>query len=399
MSGVASAIGLGVATVGSAIIGANAAEDAADTVSASADRAAGLTNSQFNQTRKDLAPFRDVAVGELTDESVNEDAFNAARLRYDQDVADIKGSFGVSRVARGQEAAAIAALGNRPTRQDFTTQNFEGGALQELAGFGRSKVLEGDFIPASDIPTFEVSRDIPQFQGGIGDIPLGDIPEFTRRNLQDDPGFQFRQAEQERAINRNSAVGGKVASGNRLEEIIARSGDLASQEFGAAFNRNLTEFDIARQREQEQFGRERSREADEFGRDLTGFGLDRSRESELFGRDLTQFGIDANRESDIYNRGVSSFGRAKGEEADYLNRLANLSNIGQTATTNTANFGANAASTSGNAAIAAGNARAAGQIGQANAVQSAIGDITSLAARYRPGGVTTTSTPVTGFDL
>lgn len=363
MSGAVAASVVGGSII-SGVIGARGAKSAARTSAASADRAAELSDRQFQQTRQDLEPFQ--------------------------------------RVARGDPIFETDDQGNQvidPATGQPKITGFTGGALQQLAEFGRSQVSPGDFIPGSNIPRFEGGQEIPRFQGGPDDISLGDIPELTRLDLESDPGVKFRRQEQERGINRAAAGTGKVLSGNRLEEILQRSGDLASQEFGAAFNRNLTEFDIRRQREQEQFGRERGRESEIFGRDLTRFGIEREREQEGFGRDLTRFGLDAAREADLRQRGIGDFDRARAEETDFLNRLAALSQTGQTAATNVASLGARSASETGANIRAAGQATAAGQIGRASAIQQGIGDITSLAARFRPGGVTTTSTPVRGFDL
>lgn len=238
---------LGGAVLGSAYIGSKASGDAAQSSADAAGVSARLQNEQYQQTREDLTPYRDAA--------------NAA--------------------------------------------------LPQLTNYGPSKVSEGDYIPASNIPEFNPD----QF------------------DLYKDPSYDWRVSEQERAINRNMAGMGQVTSGNRLEEIMARSGQMASQEYGAARGRWVGDYNINRANE------------------ATG-----------------------------YARGVDAYGRAYGQEGDYLNRLAALSNIGQTATQAGGQFGATAAANAGNAAIAAGQAQAAGQIGQANAITGAVGDLTSLYA-------------------
>lgn len=53
------------ATVGSTIIGANAASSAADTQAAAANRAADLQQKQYEQTREDLEPWRKAGVNAL----------------------------------------------------------------------------------------------------------------------------------------------------------------------------------------------------------------------------------------------------------------------------------------------------------------------------------------------
>ena len=426
-------------TLGAGYLGAEATKDAAATSAAAADRAAGLTAAQYTQSRADLAPYREVATGRATDTTFNEPAFDAARTQYDQDVADIRGSFGVSRVARGREMAAIDALGARPTRQNFTSQNYAGGTLNQLAEYGRSQVSPGDYIPPSEAPQFGdyvsglpgIRSDIPEFDvGGLppewnlrGDIPAFDVqgdqptydPDF---DMSQDPGVRFRQQEQERAINRNMAGMGKTFSGNRLEELMSRSGDLASQEYAAAEGRNVRNYELERQAEQESYGRglsaydiqrqneatgygrERSifdvgyqREGDVYSRDLTAYDAARQNEAIGYGRDVDAYGRDyglatdrynaaTGRENLLYGRGVGDYAREYGAEGDYLNRLANLSNIGQTATNTAATLGAGAAANQGAYISGAGNTAAAAQIGGASAWQNALGDLTSLGTQY-----------------
>ena len=61
-------------------------------------------------------------------------------------------------------------------------------------------------------------------------------------DLYRDPSYQFRLGEQNRAIDRGMAAGGKFFSGNRLEELMKRSGQMASQEYGNAYNRMERDF-------------------------------------------------------------------------------------------------------------------------------------------------------------
>lgn len=66
---------------------------------------------------------------------------------------------------------------------------------------------------------------------------------------------------------------------------------------------------------------------------------------------------------------------ALGATADQLNRMASLAGIGQTATTATGQFGANAASNIGNSLIDAGAARSSGFVGGANAINDSINNL------------------------
>jgi hypothetical protein len=55
--------------------------------------------------------------------------------------------------------------------------------------------------------------------------------------LAQDPGYQFRLDQQNQAIQRMEAASGGVGSGGALKAAAQYSGNLASQEYGNAFNR------------------------------------------------------------------------------------------------------------------------------------------------------------------
>lgn len=262
--GTAFAIGAGLGAAGG-LIGAKGSRDAAR-IQADAQRAATAeTRRQFDITQRQLAPWRIAAVGEPI---------------KDPETGEITG--------------------------------YTGGALQEYAGYGPSRVLESDYIPASEIPEFDPTID-----------------------LEADPGFRFRQAEQERALARGAAGMGRLLSGNRLEEIMARSGELASNEYQRAY-----------------------------------------------GRKLDEYGLDRQREASIYSRGLSAYSRAAGREQDVLNRLWKISEAGRGVTTATGEFGAQQAANIASMQQAASSARAAGVLGQASAWQQALGDMAALGTRY-----------------
>jgi hypothetical protein len=73
---------------------------------------------------------------------------------------------------------------------------------------------------------------------------------------------------------------------------------------------------------------------------------------------------------------------AAGEYGNYFNRLAGVAGVGQTATNQTAAFGADAASQAGRNALYAGNARASGIQGQADAWGNTAQGLASLYGYY-----------------
>jgi len=424
-------------SIASGLFGSRSSSRAARQQAAAMREATAEQRRQYEQSRQDLAPWMTVARGE-----------------------------------------PIYDTGGKIT-------GYTGGTLEELAGYGRSQVDPSQYIPESNIPQYsgyvnqlpEVRSNIPQFQAGgdvsrfedRGNIPQfqgrADIPEFDVRGDQPefspeqldvykDPGYEFRRGEMERQVDRAAAGQGKVLSGNRLEELMARGGEMASQEYGNMYQRAVQDYGIQRAREQEGYGRDvtrygeqRAREQDLYGRDLTQYELDRARESagygraeslygkqrdveqELYGRGLTaweakmkedaarygrdvdQYGRELGLANDLYRarageeqlgygRGEAAYGRAYGQETDYLNRLAGLSQTGQTAATNIAQLGGQKASNIAQNIRGEGAAQAAGTLGQASAWQNTMGDLTSLYARgtRRPSGGSSGGLPRYNLD-
>jgi hypothetical protein len=74
--------------------------------------------------------------------------------------------------------------------------------------------------------------------------PDGELArDFTLNDYQADPGFQFRQQQGEQAINRNALARGRFNSGSVLKALQEYNSGLASQEYGAAFNRFMAQRD------------------------------------------------------------------------------------------------------------------------------------------------------------
>jgi hypothetical protein len=66
--------------------------------------------------------------------------------------------------------------------------------------------------------------------------------DFDAMSLNKDPGYQFRRAEGEAGINRAAAATGAGFSGATLKALARFNSGLASQEYGAAFDRNTAGF-------------------------------------------------------------------------------------------------------------------------------------------------------------
>ena len=60
-------------------------------------------------------------------------------------------------------------------------------------------------------------------------------------NFEADPGYAFRQAEGEKALERSAAARGDRLSGAQSKNLLRFNQNLASDEYGRAWNRNLVE--------------------------------------------------------------------------------------------------------------------------------------------------------------
>lgn len=67
--------------------------------------------------------------------------------------------------------------------------------------------------------------------------------KFDPSRLAEDPGYQFRLAEGQRALERSAAAKGSLLSGATLRRMAGLNQDMASTEYGNAYNRAGTEYD------------------------------------------------------------------------------------------------------------------------------------------------------------
>jgi len=264
----------------------------------------------------------------------------------------IEPTFGPAPSADVTAAAAGMAL---PTREQFTTTmpvdqlrvntrspDF-GRYAQDFAGSAET-TLPGAFTPGAEAALPEA------FTGQV--------------DLQADPGYQFRLSEGLKALDRQAAARGGLISGGALKASQRYGQDMASQEYGQAYNRALTQY---------------------------GAGVDRA--NTMYGRDLTGYGSQVDRANTMFGREYDVF---QSNRTNALNPLMALSGAGQLATNTLGGYGASFASGAGsamqtgaanigNALGAAGQARASGYMGQANALNATLGNLSNVAGQYFAG--------------
>ena len=149
----------------------------------------------------------------------------------------------IAAVIGGTAAVAgglIAAGGAKSAAKTQAQAAAQAQASQERA-FERQIELQEPFRQAG----LTAQEQIMQLLGIGGDKAAqgyGSLAKpFGTEQFQQDPGYAFRQAEGMKALERSAAARGGLLSGGTLKGIQRFGQDLASQEYGNAFNRYQTE--------------------------------------------------------------------------------------------------------------------------------------------------------------
>lgn len=140
-------------------------------------------------------------------------------------------------------------------------------------------------------------------------------------NFQADPSYAFRQQQGQDAIQSSAAAQGGLLSGATLKALTQYNSNLASQEYGNAFNR-------------------------------------------------------------WQSTDNNNYERFNADQTNRYNRLSNLVGIGQNAAAQVGNAGAQTAQAVANNTMSGANSIAAGQVGSANAWSNTANDLGSMAAAY-----------------
>jgi len=115
---------------------------------------------------------------------------------------------------------------------------------------------------------------------------------------EDDPSYQFRQEEAQKAIERSQAAKGNLLSGGAVKESARYASDLASQEYGNAFNRWQSE-------------------------QLNKFNMGQSALSADYNRQLTDYNTQQNQLLNLANLGTGAMAQTQGATGAYSQNVAN----------------------------------------------------------------------------
>jgi hypothetical protein len=368
--GLAAAGGVASAAIGSSAAGnaattqANAATTAAGIQAQSAAQALQFQRDQFNTSQNNIAPWLQVGRGGL------------ANLGYLMGVlprtpgTSVQGAAPGAAAPNGTIAAPPAGMspvqplqGSNPPQLNSKLQMMAGDggpqpALDGSDGSGAPSSATGTApgAPVSTGSTGDLQSLINPNLGGFGSLSQPFSEQFqapTDVTEKNDPGYQFRLSQGMKLLQDSAAAKGNLLTGGTAKAITQYGQDLASNEYGATYNRAMNEY-------------------------------------------LNRFNI------------------SNTNQTNQFNRLAALSGVGQTAASTLSNAGENLANNASNITIGSGNAqaaginnaaaaRASGYVGGANAITGGIGSATStigqLAMLNKLYGGSNTGAPLTVNDM
>lgn len=209
-----------VATIGSSLLGASAAGDAADAQAGAADRASQLQYQMWQEQKALQEPFRQGGLA-----AQNE-------LMY----------------LLGLQAPGMT---EQQIRENLLPQ-YTSGATPGTPGYfmGPTREDDGNYIPGTPGTPGVVN------QGGLqtaiqnqlaaqrvtpNDPRFGSLMrDFSMADFQQDPGYGFRLAEGQKALERQAAARGGLISGSALKAATRFGQDMGSQEYMNAYNRFQT---------------------------------------------------------------------------------------------------------------------------------------------------------------
>ena len=379
-------VAVGGAILGSAVLSSNAASSAADTQAAAA-KEAGTTSLEGLQLQiaadkenvdKQLAVQKDALTQTLAAQKEAAATGNAAAA------AALEKQLAAQQSALNQTLALQRELFNKQVENlsSFKDAGEKGQArLLDLLGLSGNKQAPGYGSAAT---AFKVE----------GFDPNTLFQQFNAQQMEQDPGYAFRLAEGQKALERSTAASRGLQSGAALKAAARYGQEMGSQEYGNAFNR----FQATKAFQAQEYGNAFNRFITERQNQLAPLlSLTASGQASAAGQAAAAGNYASGASQAIQNAGAgasAAYGNygatagniaaqaGAGASAAYGNYGAGASNIyGASNALRQSAYGANTANQIG-AITGAGNAMAAGQIGSANAFSNAIGQASSIYGMY-----------------
>jgi len=163
-------------------------------------------------------------------------------------LSDIVGS-GVGDLAGGLIQAGAAKKSSQQLQAGVdaargTYSNYAGAAQNDLrAGQAQGAAYQQPWYNAGANQLQNLNAGL---DAGAYNTPTGNF-QFGADQMRADPGYQFRQQEGMNAIENSAAKRGSLFSGATMKALAKYGSNLASQEYGAAYNRNRGQFTEDRQ--------------------------------------------------------------------------------------------------------------------------------------------------------
>lgn len=397
MAFITAAIVGGAATLAGSAISAGAAGSAARTQAKAAERSANLQEQQFNRGVELQEPFRQAGIqgqnklmtllGLGGTPQYNDVEYNKALQNYNAQLSNIDRSQfmsggGGSMVSTGSDGmeyyqpgtgGTFDEAGYNAARAGIVAPNREQfrlpGGDTSSPDFGKYSTAEFKGIPGFDpaslmqgyggITGFDPASLMKDYGGVEGYDPSSAFKDFTMSDFQEDPGYGFRLKEGLKAVDSQAAARGGLISGGALKASQRYGQDMASQEYQNAFNR---------------YQGQRAFKAGEYQNDFNRFQNQRTFKAGEYQNDFNRFQADRGFKAGEYQ---NAFNRFQSERTGTLNPYQSLAGQGQTTSNALANMGNNYATQAGNTLQAGANAQASGYVGQANAINQGIGNITN----------------------
>lgn len=207
-----------IASIGGALLGSSSSSDAADAQAASTAAAVAENRRQYDLTRQDYAPYRNVGTNALR------------RLAALYGLSD-------GTTSSGQTEADIRAS----LTPKYTTAAVPAswGVLTNTGGGGRDAGPEFGMIPGRDASVDQSGLDAAvaaQLQAQASGKPQT-YNDGLDGPIQMDPGYQFGLSEGQRAIDRKTAAAGGRVSGAAIKAANRYATDYATTGYNAAYQR------------------------------------------------------------------------------------------------------------------------------------------------------------------
>lgn len=218
------------------------------------------------------------------------------------------------------------------------------------------------------------------------------MKQFSAGDMEaNDPGYAFRIQQQNQALERSAAASGSAMGGGTLKALASYSGNLASQEYGAAFNR----FQSTQQQQYNMLsgaanaGQQAATTQGNQGIQTTEYGagmnLQGATTAGQFNTQGAEYAGNANMQAGQFgasmNYDAAKTGAGYGIGAAQYSGNADMATTGQ-ASANTIN----SSRYQGDMIAGAGQARASGDIGAANSWNGMLSGIGSNANGFMAGG-------------